>query len=342
MCPRVLAWLLVTCGALVAAAQEAPPRHTFEATDRPWPPDLPTETLRDAFAFEHETFNVRFRPPTAGFTDPGGLAFHSLLPSEELSLRVVMVDAYPAHNDPDSLLQNEPKPAVLLVHSLHPDMPIATALARSVTTQGVHAFVVHLPGYGNRPVPEDRPDWPGVVALRESVRAVAEVRRACDAVAALPGVDPDRIVLQGTSLGSFPAAVAAGLNARHHGLVLLLGGGNVTNIIEHGQKDAANFRQTLERYGIDQAKRAELITPLEPLTIADRLNPKTTWLLAARNDTVVQPANALALADAVGLDETRFVQLPGNHYTASLALPAIADLLVRIAKADDPATLDAP
>lgn len=233
---------------------------------------------------------------------------------------------------------DRPRPAVVLVHSLHPETPIAESLARTIAQRGVHAFVVELPGYGTRRRATD--EWPGVVAVRRAAQAVADVRRACDAVAALPAVDPDRIVLQGTSLGSFPAAVAAGLGARHHSLVLLLGGGNVIDAIEHGEKDAANFRATLERHGIDRAQRAELFAPLEPLRVADRLDPQTTWLLAARNDVVIPPANAEALAEAIGLDDSRFVRLPGNHYTAALALPAVADLLVRIAEADNPAQLD--
>ncbi|MEM1099092.1 MAG: hypothetical protein AAGH92_09915, partial [Planctomycetota bacterium] len=142
--------------------------------------------------------------------------------------------------------------------------------------------------------------------------------------------------------GSFPAAIAAGLDARSRALVLLLSGGDVIDVIENGQKDAAKFRAALESRGIDADERARLIAHLEPLRVAHRLNRQTTWLLGARNDTVIPAANARALADAIGLDETRYIQLNGNHYTASVALPAVADLIVRIAEADDPATLDAP
>ncbi|MEM7577392.1 MAG: prolyl oligopeptidase family serine peptidase [Planctomycetota bacterium] len=290
-----------------------------------WTPSPFIVTTQRVWA-PHETVPIRF------------VEFPSPRPTAHAPTNTVHARWYVAQ--PESPQPDQLRPAVVLVHSLHPDAPIAQALARTLAQRGVHALLIDLPGYRRRRGPDDV--WPGVRAVLHGAQAVADVRRAYDAAAALPGIDPDRILLQGTSLGSFPAAVAAGLGTEPYALVLLLGGGNLIDIIEHGQKDAANFRETLERHGIHQTRRAAVLAPLEPLKIAHRLNPQTTWLLAARNDQVVSPANALALAEAIGLDASRFVYLPGNHYTATFALPAVVDLLVRIAEAEDPGTLDAP
>ncbi len=316
-------------------------QRTYDAQDSPFdPPAAETDAAEPwrSVPWPADTFAVTVADPPIGNRTVRRVAFPSPRPSGNPTLDRVTLRWHVAVLPPDAV--DATRPAVVLVHSLHPDAPIASALARTLALRGVHAFIVDLPGYGARRTAAD--DWPGIVALRQAAQGVADVRRACDAVAALPGIDPHRIVLQGTSLGSFPAAVAAGLGARHHGLLLYLGGANVTDIIEHGQKDAANFRDSLEGHGIDAHQRAALLAPLEPLHIAERLNPRTTWLLAARNDQVITPTNAQALATAIGLDDARFLRLPGNHYTAAFALPAVADLLARIAQADDPAQLENP
>ncbi|MEM8781425.1 MAG: hypothetical protein AAGE65_01095 [Planctomycetota bacterium] len=323
---------------------------TFSAHDTPFPPSpdpAPHAAFAQAFrsvAWTPEPFEVVAEPAHRPDASPlvRAVRFPSAHGSDDPRLATVTARWFVAdgREQPPA-----PRPAVVLVHTLHPQTPLTELLATAIARRGVHAVLVHLPGYGLRsrlPGGPDNADWPGVVALRHAARGVADVRRACDAAAALPGIDPNRVVLQGSSLGSFPAAVAAGLDARRHALLLLLGGGHALDAIEHGRKDAARFRQTLERSGIDAEQRARLIAPLEPLNVAHRLDPATTWLLAARNDTVIPPRNAQAFADAVGLTSQRFVRLSGNHYTASFALPAVADLLVRIAESDAPAQLEAP
>ncbi|MEM1099187.1 MAG: hypothetical protein AAGH92_10410, partial [Planctomycetota bacterium] len=290
--------------------------QTYEATDTPFvasdgPPD-PTEYTETfaAVGWTPEAFDVW----VGGAADPAAnpqvrpIRFPSPHPSEDASLATVTARWYIAQRPPDTAA-TEPLPAAVLVHTLHPQTPLTELIATSIARRGVHAVIVDLPGYGLRSTLPRQPandDWPGIVAIQQAARGVAEVRRACDAVAALPGIDPDRLVLQGGSLGSFPAAIAAGLDARSRALVLLLSGGDVIDVIEHGQKDAAKFRAALESRGIDADERARLIAHLEPLRVAHRLNPQTTWLLGARNDTVIPAANARALADAIGLDETRY------------------------------------
>ncbi len=224
------------------------------------------------------------------------VAFDSPLPMAEDETRRVVLRWYAAGSSPaDAAAKGDdsadrPSAAVLVVHSLHPDMPVATMLARGLSGRGVHAFVLELPGYGLRR--EEPPRMTGVTALLQAKQAVTDTRRSYDAVRALAEhderfgigrpIDPDRIAVQGTSLGSFVAATAAAIDGCFSETFLLLSGGDGVEVLTDGQKDAFHVRNALRHYGYtDDDSLLTLIRPIEPLTIAHRLDPQTTWMYNA-------------------------------------------------------------
>ncbi len=338
LAPRFITIVLTL---IVSSVTHAEP-HTFDAHDTPFPDTTAPPWTEQGRAMElrvawaPQPFSVTVGEPGAlpGNTTP--VAFPSPRPSGQRFRDVVAVEWFPAQPPPDAAIadgaHDTTRPAVVLVHTLHPAMPLARALAGTVARGNVHAFVIQLPGYGQRRARHDR--WAGIEAIVHAAQGVADVRRACDAVAALPGIDPDRIVLQGSSLGSFPAAMAAGLHARHRNVVLFLGGGQLLDVLETGHQDTARLRESLDRHGVDADRRRELLAHLDPLFVAHQLDPQHTWLFTADGDTVVPPNSAKALADAVGLDDEHHRIITGNHYTATLALPAIAAFLIE--RANEP------
>ncbi|MEE9404865.1 MAG: hypothetical protein V3V20_08225 [Algisphaera sp.] len=218
-------------------------------------------------------------------------------------------------------------PAVLVVHSLHPDMPVGLGLCRGLRARGIHAFLLELPGYGKRR--SKRRKMTGITALLQAPMAVADARRAFDVIADRPEIDADRISIQGTSLGSYFSVAAAGLDGCFANTFLLLSGGDGVGILERGQKDAYHVRRALKHYGYEGEKLRALIDPVEPLRLAPRLDATRTWMVNAVNDTVVPRENAQALADAMGLEPAHHAWVMGNHYTSFLMLPAVLDQMVR-------------
>lgn len=221
---------------------------------------------------------------------------------------------------------------VLLVHTLHPDLPVATLLGRGLRARGVDGFVLELPGYGSRESEPRR--MTGVTALMHGAQAAADCRRAFDAIkalseAGLTDLDPARLVIQGTSLGSFFATVAAGIDGCFAQTFLVLSGGDGVDILTHGQKDAYHLRGALEHYGYTADKLHALLDPIEPLRMAGRLDPQTTWMFNARNDLVVPAENATQLAAAIGLTPDHHVWMAGNHYTSFILLPGVLERMER-------------
>lgn len=292
-----------------------------------------------SLAWEGGVFEVTVRD-TPGRDYDARITFASPQPSGDAELDQVVLRWYrpapgipalaPEHQQADAqqTLPAEAIPAVLLVHTLHPDLPVATLLARGLRQRGVHAFVIELPGYASRVGAERK--MTGVTTLVNAAQAVSDCRRAYDVIRAVgdsvaANIDPDRIAIQGTSLGSFVATSAAGLDGCFNQTFLFLSGGDGVEILETGQKDAFHVRGALKHYGYTGDKLRTLLDPVEPLHIAHRLDPATTWMFNARFDTVVPAKNADLLADAIGLDASHHIWMNGNHYTAFLLLPGVLD-----------------
>lgn len=229
----------------------------------------------------------------------------------------VAMEWYPARDLDDNLLR---APAMVVVHESGRDMPVGRLIARGLQSQKIHAFLIQLPGYGARKSDGAQQVANTFIALRQ---AVADVRRARDAVAALPCVDSTTIGLQGTSLGGFVTATVAGLDRGYQRTFILLAGGNLHEVIERGARDSASLREKLKAAGIEGDKLRELTRVIEPMRLAHRIHPGSTWLYSGKFDDVVPPACSQALADAAQLPPGHHIVLPVDHYSGIVLLPKI-------------------
>ena len=209
---------------------------------------------------------------------------------------------------------------VIVVHESGRGMTVGRIFARGLNAQGLHTFLVHLPGYGARRTPDaDRAEK----MLDGLKQAVADVRRARDAAASLPLISGRIFGVQGTSLGGFVTSTAAGLDAGFDRVFILLAGGNLHDVVLKGQKDAAQVRRRLEALGVKADQIRELARPVEPLRVAHRLRPDTTWLYSGKYDDVVPPACSHALASAAKLPAGHHIEMAADHYSGILYLPAV-------------------
>jgi len=231
---------------------------------------------------------------------------------------LVAMEWYQARNADQKLIT---APAVVVVHESGSRMTVGRLFARGLQMQGLHAFMIQLPHYGERRTGKNRPDGGNLISMMK--QAVADVRRARDAVAALPLVDTSQISLQGTSLGGFVSATAGSLDDGYDKVFLMLAGGELYDLIQNGKKDAAKVRERLEKAGIKGEELRKLTLVVEPTRIAHRLKPERTWLYSGIFDTVVPQKNAQALANAARLTKPHHIQMTANHYTGIVYLPFV-------------------
>ena len=211
-------------------------------------------------------------------------------------------------------------PAIVIVHESGRGMVAGRIFAKGLRPYGFHTFMIYLPGYGARTSAITGDPQKMLPALKQ---AIADVRRARDAVVALPFIDKTLIGLQGTSLGGFVTATVAGLDRGYDRTFILLAGGNIADVILTGTRDAAGLRKRLMEAGITEAQIREHSQSIEPMRLAHRLDPKTVWLYSGKNDEVVPPACSRAFATAGKLDRDHHIELPVGHYTAAILMPLI-------------------
>ena len=246
------------------------------------------------------------------------VSFPSPRPLGNQANDTVAMEWYVARDDAG---QPRRAPACVVVHESGRGMDVGRLIARGLNAHGIHTFLIHLPWYGRRAPETGKPTMEMILPALS--QGIADVRRARDAVAALPVVDAGRIAVQGTSLGGFVTATAAGLDRGFDRTFILLAGGDLAGIVKNGRKDAAKFREELTAAGMTDEKIAEVLGAIEPLRVAHRLAPSRTWLYSGLFDEVVPQQHSLRLAEAAGLPDDHHLRLHANHYSGMIYLPVV-------------------
>jgi len=310
--------LLAVLTATVSAQAPVPFGKTFLGQDtlKPTRDDLDdAQACLDGLVWTAAEFEVRCDRPRERTGDML-IRFPSPVPSGDANNDLVAMEWYVARDEEKKPIR---APAVVVVHESGSNMAVGRIFARGLRLQGLHAFMIQLPYYGERRIDGEKAKAERLIMLMR--QAVADVRRARDAVAALPFVDADRISLQGTSLGGFVSATSASIDNAYDQVFIMLAGGDLFDVIQNGEKDATKMRKELAAAGYSGDKLKALLAPIEPTRIAHRLDPDRTWLYSALYDKVVPLKNAQLLAEAAGLDDAHHVKMLANHYSGAIYLP---------------------
>ncbi|QDV67703.1 Alpha/beta hydrolase family protein [Rosistilla carotiformis] len=308
----------------LASAQEVGSQKTFPARDSLAALDDPSPDAADClrgFAWQNAAFDVQLESDDATLRS---VRFPSPLDTGNPINDRVTMKWYVAKDKDGNVLH---RPAVLVAHESGSGMTVGRLVAKTLSLYGVHAFLIHLPHYGDRRDRSIKPENQDVVTTMR--QAVVDVRRGRDAIAVLPDVDTSYIGLQGTSLGGFVAALAGSLDGGFDKVYITLAGGDFHSLLVNGTNEAAKMRQKLADAGYSGDKLKQLVQQVEPLRIAHRLTPEQTWMFTGSEDKVVPFANAMALAKAAKISAEHHVIVPANHYSAILYFPTIIDLIVR-------------
>lgn len=336
----VLSVTVILCGAgiselrglftnsLVAAERAVIATYPARDTLAPQPEEQPeAKACLEGLVWKPEPFEVTLEEAT----DPpmqGWVRFPSAKPSGIPQNDRVVLEWYPAKDNSGQVIK---APAIIVIHESGSKMEVGRVFARALHAQGLHAFMIQLPFYGERRPAGVRPDGRHFEATMK--QGIADVRRARDAVAVLPQVDAKNIAVQGTSLGGFVAATTAGLDRGFSSVHIMVAGGDLHGLVTNGQREAGKLREMLAEAGYTGDKLRTLFDQVEPLRLAHRLGPERTWMFSATQDQVVPPVHALKLCDAAKLKDDHHTRLWADHYTGIIYVPVVVEAIAKNVKA---------
>jgi dienelactone hydrolase len=294
----------------------------------------------DGLCWEKGSFQVRIDDADQNQRRSGIdriVRFPSPVPSGDPVNDLVAMEWYRATKK-GQLVENAP--AVVVVHESGRGMTVGKMIARGLSNQGVHALLLQLPTYGMRRNPANT-KGEGETLIAGLKQGIADARRAFDAVRVLPQIDPQRVSIQGTSLGGFVVATTTGLDAAYHRSIILLAGGDLYGVLANGDRDAEKTRKELAKSGISMDQAKEALYSIEPLRLAHRVSAQKTWLYSGTHDTVVPPVSSKKYADAAKLPEGHHIELPADHYSGVVFLPSVILQMAELA-GQAPGSSDVP
>jgi dienelactone hydrolase len=227
-----------------------------------------------------------------------------------------------------------PFPGVIVLDITAGNQNLSRTIASCLAQNGVAALFVQMAYYGPRRPPGSKlrllsTNIPHTI---EAVRqTVLDIRRATAWMEARPELDPKRLGLHGTSLGSMVGALAAEMEPKLSRVSIALGGGGLVDAYyDHAR--AAPYRKVWEAMGGTKEMVARALAPIDPITCAANLNDRKVLMVAGKRDETVPPSATEALWKAAG--KPRIVWYDCTHYGAALYFAAILNQVVQHFKAE--------
>jgi dienelactone hydrolase len=220
-----------------------------------------------------------------------------------------------------------PFPGVIVLDITGGNQMLSRYICTHLATYGVAGLFVQMAYYGPRRPPGSRLRLmsPNLKHTSAAVtQTVLDLRVAAAWMESRPEMDPKRLGILGTSLGSFLSALTGEMEPRLGRVGVLLGGGGfIDGYADHPL--AKKWFALYESLGGNRDAIKKIFAPFDPITCAANLKDRKLLILAASRDDIVPPSMAQMLWEASGKQE--IVWYDCTHYGAALH---IADALEKI------------
>jgi dienelactone hydrolase len=209
-----------------------------------------------------------------------------------------------------------PFPGVIVLDITAGNQDLSRLIANCLAQNKIAALFVQMAYYGPRRPPgsKRRLMSTNFAQTIDNIRqTVLDVRRATAWLAKRPEVDPQRLGIHGTSLGSMVGALTAEMEPRLGRVSILLGGGGLVDAY-YDHPRAAAYRKFWERIGGTKKMIKSLLAPIDPITCAGNLKHRKVLMIAGKLDDIVPPKATEALWEAAG--EPKLIWYNCGHYGA--------------------------
>lgn len=221
-----------------------------------------------------------------------------------------------------------PFPCVIMLDITGGDQTLSRSLSTFLAQQGIGSLFVQMAYYGPRRPPGSKlrllsADLPHT--MRAVRQTVLDLRLATAWLESRTELDPKRLGIMGTSLGSLVGTLAAEMEPKLKRVGVLLGGGGFVDAFWDDPR-AKVYRQAYELIGGTKEKLGKLVAPADPLTCAGNLKDRKVLMMVGKRDEILPARMAEALWKGCG--QQKILWFDCTHYGAVFYLPVALEQLV--------------
>jgi cephalosporin-C deacetylase-like acetyl esterase len=216
---------------------------------------------------------------------------------------------------------DEKMPAVIVLHILGGDFPLARMFCNALAQKGVAALFLKMPYYGPRrdPAVARRMVSPDPKQTVEGMtQAVLDIRRAVDWLSSRDEIDAKRLGIFGISLGGITGALAATAEPRLNNVCLLLAGGDLGRVAWDSPELSKIRKQWLNGSGTREEFVAAL-NEVDPVRYATSVRGRRILMMNAKDDEVIPKVCTESLWESFGKPPIHWFS--GGHYSCIWHLP---------------------
>jgi len=227
----------------------------------------------------------------------------------------------------DLRARRKSRAALILVHGYMMGSFAPLRLFGELTaSQGVDIYYISLPYHMQR---APLGTWDGQYSLSSDVvRSINAFRQGVmDVRSLVTWIQREvrqPVFLAGMSLGAFTCCMASVVDDRPTGLISLLGGADLSDIVYAGNSFYL-IRRGLTRNGIFHSELKEYWAGISPGNFRSRLPREQIVMVAGEHDPIITPQNAAALWRA--WDEPDIHWLPCGHASLSFYAKRVGDVI---------------
>lgn len=209
-------------------------------------------------------------------------------------------------------------PAVVVLHILGGDFPLARVFANNLAQHNVAALFVKMPYYGERRQPGSPARMVSTdpeETVRGLTQAVKDIRYAAAWLSAQDEVDPQQLGIVGISLGGITASLAASAEPRFVKVCPILAGGDLSDILREAQeRHLATARDSWQAKGHSLNELTALMNTVDPCCCLHDNACRKVLMLNASKDEVIPRVCTDSLWKAFG--NPPIVWYDCGHYSA--------------------------
>ncbi|MBX3097252.1 MAG: alpha/beta hydrolase family protein [Fimbriimonadaceae bacterium] len=208
-------------------------------------------------------------------------------------------------------------PVVILLHYWGAtDQNVEKNLSDRLAKSGIASIALPIPYHLQRTPPNTRSGEMAITAdpaqMREVlIQAMADLSRTIDWIETQENLDSSRVGLAGISLGAIVSSLGYGVEPRIKAAAFMLGGADLAGIFFSSSRTVP-LREEMRRRGYTPESLRQELAPVEPLTYLRADDPRPTYIIRARFDTVVMPGQTQKLMDA--LPGAKLLELDTGHF----------------------------